>query len=59
MKKYFLLLVSFIFLMRAGSQDLKKIADDFQKNMNDPKSVYGKNKIAGKYYDIRGFKMYD
>ena len=58
MKKYFLLLVSFIFLMRAGSQDLKKIADDFQKNMNDPKSVYGKNKIAGKYYDIRGFKMY-
>ncbi|MBK9569549.1 MAG: alpha/beta hydrolase [Chitinophagaceae bacterium] len=44
--------------MRAGSQDLKKIADDFQKNMNDPKSVYGKNKIAGKYYDIRGFKMY-
>ena len=58
MKKNFLLLVSFIFLMRAGSQDLKKIADDFQKNMNDPKSVYGKNKIAGKYYDIRGFKMY-
>jgi pimeloyl-ACP methyl ester carboxylesterase len=58
MKKYFLLLVCFICLLRAGSQDLKKIADDFQKNMNDPKSVYGKNKVAGKYYDIRGFRMY-
>src|SRR5689334_3289152 len=26
--------------------------------MSDPKSVYGKNKAAGKYFDIRGFKMY-
>jgi hypothetical protein len=26
--------------------------------MNDPKTLYGKNKVVGKYYDIRGFKMY-
>jgi pimeloyl-ACP methyl ester carboxylesterase len=26
--------------------------------MNDPKNIYGKNKVVGKYYDIRGFKMY-
>lgn len=58
MKKYFLSLCCFICLLRAESQDLRKIADNFQKNMNDPKSVYGKNKVTGKYYDIRGLKMY-
>jgi hypothetical protein len=30
----------------------------FEKMMNDPKNIYGKNKDVGKYYDIRGFKMY-
>jgi pimeloyl-ACP methyl ester carboxylesterase len=25
---------------------------------NDPKMIYGRNKAAGKFYDIRGFKMY-
>ncbi len=40
------------------AQDIKKIADDFNKLLSDPKNPYGKNKLAGKYYDIRGFKMY-
>jgi pimeloyl-ACP methyl ester carboxylesterase len=40
------------------SQDIKNIAEEFQKTMNDPNSPYGNNKTAGKYYDIRGFKMY-
>jgi pimeloyl-ACP methyl ester carboxylesterase len=40
------------------SQDIKKIGEDFQKQMSDPKVPYGHNKAAGKYYDIRGFKMY-
>ena len=40
------------------SQDIRKIADDFQKIMKDPKTIYGRNKAAGKFYDIRGFKMY-
>lgn len=40
-------------------QDIKKIAEDFEKTMKDPKAFpYGHNKAAGKYYDIRGFKMY-
>jgi pimeloyl-ACP methyl ester carboxylesterase len=26
--------------------------------MNDPKNIYGNNKTAGKYYNIRGIKMY-
>src|SRR5436190_21019476 len=47
-----------IFTSLLFSQDIKKIADDFQKSMSDPKSLYGHNKAAGKYYDIRGFKMY-
>ena len=59
MKKYIsFLLVSLCIIVGAAAQDIRKISDDFQKLMNDPKSLYGKNKAAGKYYDIRGFKMY-
>ena len=31
---------------------------EFEKMANDPNSIYGKNKAVGKYYNIRGFKMY-
>jgi len=31
---------------------------EFEKMVNDPKSIYGKNKAVGKYYDIRDIKMY-
>ncbi len=58
MKKYIAVLLSLFILTSASTQDLKKISDDFQKLMADPKSPYGKNKLVGKYYDIRGFKMY-
>jgi pimeloyl-ACP methyl ester carboxylesterase len=41
------------------SQDIKKIEEDFVKSMGGAGGVpYGNNKTAGKYYDIRGFKMY-
>ena len=52
-----LLLTQFIFLWVIG-QDIEKIGDDFQKALADPSNTYGQNKEAGKYYDIRGFKMY-
>ncbi len=58
MKKYVCFLFMSLFIITAAAQDIGKIADDFQKMMNDPKSPYGKNKVTGKYYDIRGFKMY-
>ncbi len=58
MKKYITALLSLFIITSASTQDIKKISDDFQKLMNDPKSPYGNNKVAGKYYDIRGFKMY-
>ena len=40
------------------AQDIKKIEADFQKAVNSPTNLYGRNKSVGKYYDIRGFKMY-
>ena len=59
MKKYIsILLLAQFLILYATAQDIKKIGEDFQKQMNDPKSLYGHNKVAGKYYDIRGFKMY-
>lgn len=45
-------------ILSFSQDDMRKISDDFQKQMNDPKVLYGKNTVAGKYYDIRGFKMY-
>jgi pimeloyl-ACP methyl ester carboxylesterase len=45
--------------LTAWSQDMKKIQDDMQKNLADTKNFpYGNNKAVGKYYNIRGFKMY-
>jgi len=58
MKKWATFLLAVLFLSAAASQDMRKISDDFQRLMNDPKTIYGKNKLAGKYYNIRGFKMY-
>ena len=59
MKPRFLLLACCVLLLgSAFAQDIDQIAKDFEKMTNDPKMVYGRNKAAGKFYDIRGFKMY-
>src|SRR4026208_243580 len=60
MKKIFLLIIAVIsFSVITFSQDeFAKLQSEFEKMMNDPKNIYGKNKAVGKYYDIRGFKMY-
>jgi pimeloyl-ACP methyl ester carboxylesterase len=58
MKKILFLFIAAFNYCVANAQDIKKISGDFQKMMNDPKVLYGHNKTAGKYYDIRGFKMY-
>src|SRR5580704_7046653 len=47
-----------IFVAAAFSQDLKKIEADFNDQIKNGKVPYGNNPAAGKYYDIRGFKMY-
>jgi len=38
--------------------DFEKLQMEFEKIVTDPNNIYGKNKDSGKYYDIRGFKMY-
>ncbi len=59
MRKSFPIIVLGLFLsFHLVAQDFNKLAEDFQKGMNDPKSPYGKNKLTGKYYAIRGIKMY-
>ena len=59
MKKYIsIFLIGLLAISYTSAQDIKKITENFQKLMNDPKSPYGKNKLAGKYYTIRGLKMY-
>ena len=52
-------LISFFFF-NSFAQDIKTIAEDFNKEMKSPKDgvPYGNNKAIGKHYDIRGFKMY-
>ncbi len=51
-----------IFLLPAtavfSQVDFEKAMQEFEKRTNDPNSVYGHNKAVGKYYNIRGFKMY-
>jgi pimeloyl-ACP methyl ester carboxylesterase len=60
MKKLLALFVtiSTFFLVSFSQDDFAKIQSEFEKMMKDPKNIYGKNKAAGKYYNIRGFKMY-
>ena len=60
MKKPLLLFIalSSITLLSFSQDEFAKIQSEFEKMMNDPKNIYGKNKTVGKYYDIRGFKMY-
>jgi pimeloyl-ACP methyl ester carboxylesterase len=42
----------------AVSQDMDKIRKDFEDKLRDTTVQYGHNKARGKFYDIRGFKMY-
>src|SRR6185436_18078646 len=60
MKKLLLLFIVFnaIALLSFSQDEFAKLQAEFEKMMNDPKNIYGNNKAAGKYYNIRGFKMY-
>jgi pimeloyl-ACP methyl ester carboxylesterase len=60
MKKYAsVLLAALFFISCTEAQDVKSIAEQFQKDLANTKDFpYGNNKEAGKYYEIRGFKMY-
>src|SRR6266498_523368 len=46
------------FTLTVIAQEIEKIRKEFEKQLKDSTVLYGHNKAAGKYYDIRGFKMY-
>lgn len=59
MKKIILLGSAFIICIISFCQDVTQINAQFQKDLGDTvKYPYGNNRQAGKYYSIRGFKMY-
>jgi pimeloyl-ACP methyl ester carboxylesterase len=59
MKRYSILLLLQLLVLRSFSQDVNQISADFQKDLaNTQQYPYGNNKQAGKYYTIRGFSMY-
>src|SRR5690348_8368517 len=58
MKKFLCSLICCLSLLFVSAQDISTIAAEFQKQMSDPNAPYGHNKTTGKYYDIRGIKMY-
>lgn len=60
MKKLLLLFIALnaIILTSYSQDDFAKLQAEFEKMTSDPKNIYGKNKAVGKYYNIRGFKMY-
>jgi pimeloyl-ACP methyl ester carboxylesterase len=47
----------FLSIVAAG-QDMDKIRKDFEDKLRDTTVQYGHDKARGKFYDIRGFKMY-
>jgi len=55
---YLFFLIQFITLSSYAQNDFENIQAEFEKMINDPGNLYGKNPAAGKYYNIRGFKMY-
>jgi|KBSSwiS6_1023812.scaffolds.fasta_scaffold00526_7 pimeloyl-ACP methyl ester carboxylesterase len=60
MKKITALFISLVIIQCSllAQDDFEKIQMEYAKLLKDPKNMYGKNKTVGKYYDIRGFKMY-
>ncbi|MEP7375465.1 MAG: alpha/beta hydrolase [Chitinophagaceae bacterium] len=60
MKKNLVLtaLIQFFCLLAFTQDGFEQNMIDFEKMANNPNSIYGQNKAVGKYYTIRGFKMY-
>jgi pimeloyl-ACP methyl ester carboxylesterase len=57
-KIYVCVALIFASISMSFSQDLKKIEEDFNSQIKNGKVPYGNNPAAGKYYEVRGFKMY-
>jgi pimeloyl-ACP methyl ester carboxylesterase len=53
----FIAIFQFLSIAATG-QDMDKIRKDFEGKLKDSTVKYGHNKSNGKFYNIRGFKMY-
>ena len=54
-----ILIIQFITIGVRAQDDIEKTRKDFEEQIKNPKGIpYGSNKAVGKYYPIRGFKMY-
>jgi pimeloyl-ACP methyl ester carboxylesterase len=59
MKKLVFFLFSLFMIICVKAQDPKKISEQYRKDAANTKVFpFGSNKAMGKYYDIRGMKMY-
>jgi pimeloyl-ACP methyl ester carboxylesterase len=59
MRQLAAIIIYFSIASTGFTQDVNQIMADYEKTLKDPKAVpYGHNKETGKYYKIRGFKMY-
>jgi len=59
MRKLLLSIVTFFFFHSfLYSQDMAQVRKDFEDQLKNGKVPYGSNPATGKFYDIRGFKMY-
>lgn len=49
----------FLFSLQLQAQEnFDKIRAEYEKELNNPQSFYGHNKNAGRFYNIRGIRMY-
>jgi pimeloyl-ACP methyl ester carboxylesterase len=58
MAKLFLLLAFGALVNSCYAQDFQKLSENFEAQLKNEKILYGHDSIAGKFYDIRGMKMY-
>ncbi len=61
MRKFFSIIcfIQLISFAVFSQDDIDKVRKDFENTLKNPKGIpYGNNKLTGKYYNIRGFKMY-
>lgn len=60
MRKIIFTVITFFFTLSVFAQDdMEQLGKQFREMMKNTTGIpYGNNKTAGKYYNIRGFKMY-
>jgi pimeloyl-ACP methyl ester carboxylesterase len=59
MRKLTTIIICLIIVATGFGQDVNLIMTEYEKTLTDSSAIpYGHNKAAGKYYNIRGFKMY-